>query len=335
MEIFQDLKLNDIAKRPKIALIIDIHDWAFANIAKQLEKYLSEYFEFKIIAMADIHHLNMLIELTKDCELIHFFWRPQVMIFDERYVKNNLNISTAVYDHLFLDVDSLSINKKIFKISPNYYVSSEKLYNIYSNLPFCNKPKVIVEDGVDLNLFKPINIERFKNVSNREMVIGWCGNSKWASGLEDFKGVETILKPAIEQLVYEGYPIKMYFADKNEKMIPHNEMVNYYSNIDLYICTSKIEGTPNPILEAIACGIPIISTDVGIVPEVFGDKQKQFILKERSIQCLKEAIKKIVSESKIFIELSEENLMQIKQWDWSIRVVYFKEFFKYCLKNKN
>ncbi|MBU3143985.1 glycosyltransferase [Clostridium sp. CF012] len=335
MENFQDLKLNYIDKKPKIALITEVNDWAFANIANQLEKYLSNFFEFKIIAMVDIQDLNMLIELTKDCELIHFFWRTQVMIFDEIYMKNNLNISTAVYDHLFLDSSSLSANKKIFKVSPNYYVSSEKLYDIYSNLPFCNKPKVIAEDGVDLNLFKPINIERLKNISKREIVIGWCGNSKWLSEIEDFKGVETILKPAIEQLVHEGYPIKMYFADRNEKMIPHKEMANYYSNIDLYVCTSKIEGTPNPILEAMACGIPIISTDVGIVPEVFGDKQKQFILKERSIQCLKEAIKKIVSEFKIFIELSEENLMQIKQWDWSIRAVYFKEFFKYCLKNKN
>jgi glycosyltransferase involved in cell wall biosynthesis len=335
MENFQDLRLNYIDKRPKIALITEVNDWAFANIAKQLEKYLSKYFKFKIIAMVDIEDLNMLIELTKDCELIHFFWRTQVAIFDDVYVKNNLNISTAVYDHLFLDSSSLSINKKIFKVSPNYYVSSEKLYNIYSNLSFCNKPKVIAEDGVDLNLFKPINIERLKDVSNREIVIGWCGNSKWLSHIEDFKGVDTILKPAIEQLVHEGYQIKMYFSDRNEKMIPHKEMVNYYSNIDLYVCTSKIEGTPNPILEAMACGIPIISTDVGIVPEVFGDKQKQFILKERSIECLKEAIKKIVSESKIFIELSEENLIQIKQWDWSIRTEYFKEFFKYCLKNKN
>lgn len=341
-------EFNYIDKRPKIALIVDTHDWAFENIAKQLEKYLSEYFKFKIIAMVDIENLDMLIELTKNFELIHFFWRASVMLFDERNVKvyaenrninyqnflYNLNISTAVYDHLFLDVNSININKKIYKISPNYYVSSKKLYNIYSNLPFCNKPKAIVEDGVDLNLFKPTNIERLKNVSNREIIIGWCGNSKWTSEVEDFKGVETILKPAIKQLVAEGYPIKMYFADKNERMIPHNEMVNYYSNIDLYVCTSKIEGTPNPILEAMACGIPIISTDVGIVPEVLGYKQKQFILKERSIQCVKEAIKRMISEPRMFTELSEENLMQIRQLDWSIRIEKFKEFFQYCLKNK-
>lgn len=342
-------EFNYIDKKPKIALVIDAHGWAFENIVNQLQKYLSEYFEFKIIIMAEMQSLYMFIELIKDCDLIHFFWRASIMMLlneknGEMYGKSkninyekflyNLNISTAVYDHLFLDTNSINMNKQIYNISPNYYVSSKKLYDIYTNLPFSNKPKAIIEDGVDLNLFKPKNIERLKNISDREIVIGWCGNSKWTSEIEDFKGVETILKPAIKQLIYEGYPIKMYFVDKNEGMIPHNEMVNYYSNIDLYVCTSKIEGTPNPILEAMACGIPIISTDVGIVPQVLGYKQKQFILKERSIQCLKEAIKKIIREPKKFIEFSEENLSEIKKWDWSIRVRKFKEFFEYCLKSK-
>ena len=130
-----------------------------------------------------------------------------------------------------------------------------------------------------------------------------------------------------------GYAIEEKFADRNNKMIPHNEMPNYYNSIDLYICTSKTEGTPNPVLESMACGVPVISTDVGIVPEAFGEKQKKFILEERTKQCLKENIIKIINNKSILAELSKENLEQIKKWDWEEMSKKFKNFFDENLKN--
>lgn len=39
--------------------------------------------------------------------------------------------------------------------------------------------------------------------------------------------------------------------------------IEFYQNLDLFICASKKEGGPIPIMEAIKCGVPIISTDVG------------------------------------------------------------------------
>lgn len=346
----QDTNIKiQLRKKAKVALIIDSDSWAFANICKQLQLYLNDDFEFKIITFTEIDNVIKLLLLVQDCNLIHFFWRRQLTLLNFENVRayandlkvdhkkiyenfmENLNLSTSVYDHLFLDGPSLALNKEIYKLKPNYYVASKKLFDIYSNLPFCSKPLGVLEDGVDLKSFKPINIERLNSVYKRTVVIGWAGNSKWSDDIEDFKGVNSILKPAIEQLTEEGYDIETYFADRAEKMIAHSEMAGYYSKIDLYICTSKIEGTPNPILESMACGIPIISTDVGIVPQAFGEKQKEFILKERSIDCLKNAIKKLIDNPKLFLELSRENLDQIKEWDWSMKALKFKDFFNSCL----
>lgn len=336
--------------KPTIALIVDVDNWAFSNISKQIMKYLNDYYNFKYFSMDKIDNIIELLFYVKDCDLIHFFWRGHLSLLNgygvyqyletfgcsdpKQYIHDlisSLNISTAVYDHLYLE-DNAKMTREILKYAKNYYVSSNKLKKIYNNITSLKKPRLVVSDGVDFNMFYPKYLNRFDNIKKRKIIIGWVGNSKWSSETEDFKGVNTILKPAIDELIKEGYPVNMFYADKNEKMIPHDKMKNYYSKIDLYVCTSKIEGTPNPILESMACGIPIVSTDVGIVQDVFGKKQKQFILKERSINCLKKKIVYLIENPQMFKELSDENLFSIKKWSWKEKVKNFDTYFKLCLK---
>lgn len=44
-----------------------------------------------------------------------------------------------------------------------------------------------------------------------------------------------------------------------------------YAALDVYLCTSLLEGGPLPVLEALACGVPVVSTDVGHVPDLIID----------------------------------------------------------------
>ena len=171
-------------------------------------------------------------------------------------------------------------------------------------------------------------------MNNRNIVIGWVGNSEWSGEIEDFKGFKTILKPAIEELIKDGYNIEEYYADRQIRMIPHKEMCKYYSKIDVLICTSKVEGTPNPVLEAMACGVPIISTDVGIVPEVFGKLQSEYILKERTKSELKKVIIELIEKKQYLKDISKENLNSIKKWSWIEKTKEFKIFFDKNISKK-
>ena len=213
----------------------------------------------------------------------------------------------------------------IFNNVKDYIVSSEKLKTIYDEYPNIKRPSMVIADGVDLDLFKPKGSK--ENSSNKTLIIGWTGNSKFTDATDDdLKGVTKIIMPAIKKLKEEGYDITLNVADRNVKMIAHEDMPEYYNGIDIYVCTSRTEGTPNTVLEAMACGVPVISTDVGIVPEVFGEKQKEFIIK-RDKNELKDKIKELINDRKKRQELSEENLKQIKEWSWKNKAKLFKEFF--------
>jgi len=340
---------------PKVALVIDRRNWAFDNISKQIIKHLSSYFSFIRIYTDDtaFSNLSRVLYAVKGSDLVHMFWRPAInnvqSDWELQYIKESggniekfieeylrpLKFSTAVYDHLYLEGEDFKTHTTRFIQNCNfYYTSSNKLDHIYKALFVKGKiektPSKVITDGVDLTLFFPKNIERFADaVLKRPLKIGWTGNSEW-SGYADLKGINTIIKPAVDNLKLAGYNVELEILDRKNGAVSHDKMSDFYNSLDVYVCASEIEGTPNTILEAMACGVPCISTDVGIVPDAFGDLQRKFII-ERSVSDLETKIKTILENPKVLIQLSEENLTSIKEWDWAIRVQYFKEYFDICL----
>ena len=66
------------------------------------------------------------------------------------------------------------------------------------------------------------------------------------------------------------------------KDIPHDLIVYYLNAADVLLMTSKYEGSPNIIKEAMACNCPIVSTDVGDVRWVIGETEGCFLISEKS-----------------------------------------------------
>ena len=339
--------------KPKIALIVDTDNWAFYNRAVVLKEKLSEYFDFTIIPYVTAldENLLQLILLVENYDLVHFFWRGVLFFLNEENIvfqRNNIDVNklvcerfskvvktTCVPDHAFLEGEFCEENKKALDFVDDYYVMSKKLLKIYNKLG-CKRPYGTIMGGANTDLFKPNNLERFDNLNNRKIIIGWTGNSKWgeSGGKEDIKGVRTIIIPAIEQLQNEGYNIELKLADRNERFIPIEEMKDFYNSIDIYICASKEEGGPNTVLEAMCCGVPVISTNVGVVSEVFGKKQSEFLMEERSIEILKEKIKELIKDKNKFKEISLENMKEIEKYSYDEIAKQFKQFFEHNLKKR-
>ena len=335
--------MNRQQKKKKIGLVVDVDNWAFYNIANNFAKHITE-FECFIVPMSllDSDFYRMWI-LLKDCQIVHFFCRgiplsvknPSLResiekygdTFDNfyaKYLKGKI-LTTCVYDHLFLE-EEFDFTQYLFSQVQQYYVSSNILYDIYQNLDIKYKPSAVITDGINPDLFYPKNLSRFDNL-DRPLVVGWVGNSEWNKG-KDHKGLHSVIVPAIENLKKAGYSIELLSSDKVEKHIPIEEMVNYYEKVDIYVCASISEGTPNPVLEAMACGIPVISTNVGIVKDAFGPIQQQFVLEERSVSCLENALKKMIASPELINACSKENLESIKSWYWEYKAKDFEEFIK-------
>jgi len=352
----------ELRNKYKICIVADVPNWAFDSIAQKIKKELSYKYDIRIDYFnrrTQTDYFYEFVEKHDDCDLIHFLNRRILLLMGtevfkikvensgrniEKYILDKKNkFSTAVYDHIDLNPEGIEKLKPIYnEYTKMYYTSTKKLFNIYDSIKEYRKPDAMVHDICDEKIFIPIDLERFENdrIKDRPIVIGWVGNSVH-SGQEDvdLKGFHTIIKPVIQELKEDGYNIEGYYADRNERWRVEKEMPKYYSEIDVCICSSIHEGTPRPVLEAMNCGVPIISTDVGIVSEIFGEKQKEFIIGNRENgkndeeikKLLKQKITKLYNNREIFKELSKENLESVFKFDGGKTIKDFEQFFDECL----
>lgn len=348
-------------EKKRIAFVVDIENWAFDIEAKLLKEKLKEDYIIDVFCASNEKYENDLFKILEDVEdydMIHFFWRKLLVGFQDESFKNKLQdkginyeeyvfrmknkISTGIYDHLFLEPENIELYRPIFtQYSKQYYTCSKRLENIYSNIDSYPKPYGTIHDTYDNKLYNGGDRLRFeKKDTNAPLVVGWVGNSKWNIKYQDFKGFHSILEPVIDELINEGYNIEKHYADKNIKFRTNEEMPSYYQEIDVCVVASTLEGTPRPVLEAMASGVPVIATDVGIVPEVLGDKQKKFIVGNRENgvndeevrKNLKDKLKLLYHNRRLLQELSQENYKMAPKNDIEHLYLEYKKYFDNFLK---
>lgn len=325
----------------RILLVTDVEGWAFDNIARNMVANLGERYRFTICHMAEIgaepwrlitDHL-----LDGDHDLVHFFWRDDLRgIMHPQHIHRAAHeagrtveqviaallhpgITASIYDHLHLSPEAMAERQGCLAFAHGYTVSSPILADIYQQIPGIAPPDAMIPDGVRTDFFTP-GPGAATGVAGPggALRIGWVGNSRWGDhSHDDAKGLHTILKPALARLEAEGVAIEPHFADIQERRRSRDEMASYYHEIDVLVCASLIEGTPNPVLEAMASGVAVVSTDVGIVRAVLGDQQAMMILPERSIDAMANALRRLADDRALLAALKAENRKSIKVWDWA------------------
>jgi glycosyltransferase involved in cell wall biosynthesis len=92
----------------------------------------------------------------------------------------------------------------------------------------------------------------------------------------------------------------------------------FYHRIDLLAVTSIAEGTPNPVLEAMACGVPVVSTPVGHVPELIVHGKNGWIV--NSINHFAEIFRWLAEHPEEIEKRRNVVIDTAKKWSWEYRV---------------
>jgi len=252
---------------PSTLLVIDQIGWAFFNIANEICN------RSPTVSYITIPELTFLERLQK-CHFVGVrvavaFWYKSSNLVKSMCPK--ASILTTIYDHYswklhpqdFIDAlsytDMLGFGNNQLKL---------EMLNTFQQQNIIKKPMVVLKDGVSREKFPPHEKPKKDN-----FVFGWIGKASQATQFDarviDLKGV-SIIEAAFSKIKAQNPHIELFLYNANIlPQLSHADVWDkFYSKIDCLICASESEGTPNPVFEALSCGIPIISTHVGNVADV-------------------------------------------------------------------
>lgn len=160
----------------------------------------------------------------------------------------------------------------------------------------------VLRNGVDLQLFRPL--ER-PGLATQHKTLLSVGN------LLDFKGhglvIEALrlLADCAVEIVGTG-PDRASFEALAHKLgvekrvrfvgaLGPQALRERYASAHALILASSREGWPNVVLEALACGTPVIATRVGGTPEIVTSPQAGLLVRERTPRAVAEAVRQLFS----------------------------------------
>ena len=170
-----------------------------------------------------------------------------------------------------------------------YMLVSHYSYNKFAR--YKNDYQVIY-GGVDTSKFHPLNIEK----ENRVLFVGKILRVKGIDNL--IKSVQELdIKLHVDAKLLDSNYLKLLMnLDRNNKTIfnfnvTDKELINDYNSALVTVLPSLSEIFPLVILESMACGTPVICTDVGGMPEIVEDGENGFIVPLNDPKSLEEKIK--------------------------------------------
>ncbi len=119
--------------------------------------------------------------------------------------------------------------------------------------------------------------------------------------------------PRLQQLVAE--------LGLNERVrwlayVPYGDLPRLYGEAIALVYPSLWEGFGFPILEAIACGTPVITSDCSSMPEVAGDAA--LLVPPRSVDALAEAMDTLARDSGLRSDLRQRGLVRARRFSWEV-----------------
>lgn len=219
------------------------------------------------------------------------------------------------------------------------YVTSRFLQSRYpARSRFINASNVVIDE----KWFDESNVSRCRLNNDSVIRIGMIGN--WGVS---YKGHDILIKSILSAVqvetalqgrivvsfVGEGEVNKYYKnlslvdVEIKGRLSQGDEMMEWFKSLDLYVHPSTVEGLPRSLIEAMACGLPVLASDAGGIPELL---HANFIHPKGDYDTLAADIVKFARNEWSLATISSENKARALEYRFEVleerRVRFWKEF---------
>jgi len=226
----------------------------------------------------------------------------------------------SLYKNIFLPFYTYFAKKlvhscdKLTVVSYSLRREFDKYYNLKAD---------VIYNAVDTELFDKIEIKK-------EDAILFVGKLCIGKGVLDLLDIARMLgktHPHVKIYIVGDGPLKNYIYTQlcksdllNVKMVnslPHSELVYYYNRSQIFVLPSYYEGLPSTILEAMACKLPVVATNVSGIPELIDEGVTGYMLPPGDINGFYNRIVELLENSekqKYFGEMGRKKVIEKFTW---------------------
>lgn len=165
----------------------------------------------------------------------------------------------------------------------------------------------VFRNGVDLERFLPLPKDRCKE----KLDVGRCVLLS-VGNLIELKGHDLVIRalehlPECELMIVGEGDLRESLQSLAGQVgvagrvrflgaVPQSELVDIYNASDMLVLASSNEGMPNVVLESLACGTPVVATNVGGIPEVVCSPEAGVVVQERDVESIVTGIRQLLRD---------------------------------------
>ena len=216
-------------------------------------------------------------------------------------------------------------------------------------------PIYITPFGVDTNKFSPQTAGNAQE-HDRSFVVGTVKNLEEKYGIDRLIEMFAILHKSLNKAnwklaknlhllivgggpkrgAYEGLAQDCGVSDRTTFVgnVSHDKVPSYLNKIDVYVALSRYESFGVAVIEASACGCPVVVSDVGGLPEVVHDGVTGFVVPGKSRSEAAQAVEKLLINEELMIRMGKAGRRFVAtKYSWSRSLDKMEAVYEHVLSS--
>ncbi|HOX36467.1 MAG TPA: glycosyltransferase family 4 protein [Candidatus Brocadiia bacterium] len=332
----------------RVLLLPDYFEWVLGTIAHNIVRHNPGHDFFYLTKKMALCNPGLLEDAVSQVDVVHILCE---LVGEEQRIAESIagNATLAISLHHIVNWDEVS---RPFDYADMIHVASSEWRNFLVARMFDPARIIQIPYGVDMKSYGRIcdrlAARRILDIPKDRFAVGYF--AKAASNPGDRKGTDILLAtigviadaglklsivvtgPGWDKLVAgiraKGIHI-VYLPYASSRM-----MLTAYAALDAYVITSRIEGGPVTLLEAMASGIPVVTTPIGIARDIIHDGENGLLIPKEDVHAAADALMSLAGDANLRQSIAAKGRDTVKSgFSWDKIAPQFSKFYDHAFES--